>query len=55
MLHNYNFIRFSLKALLTTLTELKAIAAPAIQGASNPIAAIGMPAMLYQMPRISSV
>ena len=26
MLHNYNFIRFSLKALLTTLTELKAIA-----------------------------
>ena len=53
MLHNYNFIRFSLKALLTTLTELKAIAAPAIQG--NPIAAIGMPAMLYQMPRISSV
>lgn len=32
MLHNYNFIRFSLKALLTTLTELKAIAAPAIQG-----------------------
>ena len=46
MLHNYNFIRFSLKALLTTLTELKAIA-PAIQGASNPIAAIGMPAMLY--------
>lgn len=32
MLHNYNFIRFSLKALLTTLTELKAIAAPAIKG-----------------------
>ena len=46
MLHNYNFIRFSLKALLTTLTELKAIA-HTIQGASNPIAAIGMPAMLY--------
>ena len=47
MLHNYNFIRFSLKALLTTLTELKAIAHQSIQGASNPIAAIGMPAMLY--------
>ena len=45
MLHNYNFIRFSLKALLTTLTELKAIAH--YPRASNPIAAIGMPAMLY--------
>ena len=37
MLHNYNFIRFSLKALLTTLTELKAIAAPAIQGQVIPL------------------
>ena len=46
MLHNYNFIRFSLKALLTTLTELKAIAT-SYPRASNPIAAIGMPAMLY--------
>ena len=46
MLHNYNFIRFSLKALLTTLTELKAIAA-LLSKVSNPIAAIGMPAMLY--------
>ena len=36
MLHNYNFIRFSLKALLTTLTELKAIA-PAIQGQVIPL------------------
>ena len=54
MLHNYNFICFGLKALLTTLTELKAIAAPAIQGA-NPIAAIGMPAMLYPNAQNSSV
>jgi len=39
-------MRFNLSALATTLTELKAIAAPAIHGASNPSAAIGMPATL---------
>jgi hypothetical protein len=32
--------------LLTTLTELMAIAAPAITGDSHPKAAIGMPTML---------
>lgn len=39
-------MRFKRKALVTTLTELKAIAAPATHGANNPRAAIGMPATL---------
>src|SRR5699024_1115660 len=42
----YTFTRFRRSELVTTLTELKAIAAPAIHGASNPIAAIGIPALL---------
>ena len=37
MLHNYNFIRFSLKALLTTLTELKAIAHQLSKGQVIPL------------------
>lgn len=40
------FILFNLKAFETTLNELNAIAAPATHGASNPAAAIGMPALL---------
>ncbi len=50
---DFNFIHFNLKLLLTTLTELIAIAAPAIIGFSkNPVkgykipAAIGMPITL---------
>ncbi|CRG03608.1 Uncharacterised protein [Streptococcus pneumoniae] len=39
-------IRFNLNALVTTLTELNVIAAPAIHGASRPKAAIGIPAIL---------
>jgi len=42
----YNFIRFNLNAFVTTLTELRAMAAPAIHGASKPSAAIGIPATL---------
>jgi hypothetical protein len=48
--HNFTvvvgFQRFSNKALLITLTELSAIAAPATTGFKNPNAASGMPATL---------
>ncbi|WP_435407474.1 hypothetical protein [Reinekea marina] len=37
---------------MTTLTELKAIAAPATQGASRPIAAIGYLQHCNQTPKI---
>jgi hypothetical protein len=40
------FQRFNSKALLITLTELNAIAAPATTGFKNPNAANGMPATL---------
>src|SRR5699024_1535 len=43
----YSCTFLSLNEFVTTLTELNAIAAPAIQGARSPIAAIGMPALLY--------
>ena len=46
------FIRFRRKAFVTTLTELKAIAAPATQGASRPIAAIGYLQHCNQTPKI---
>src|SRR5690606_17914382 len=45
-LYFYNLTLFNRSAFVTTLTELNAIAAPATQGASNPIAAIGIPAVL---------
>lgn len=38
--------RRSSRALLTTLTELSAIAAPATTGLRKPMAASGMPAVL---------
>ncbi len=40
------FQRLSSNALLTTLTELNAIAAPAITGLSKPKAASGIPTRL---------
>src|SRR5699024_11761972 len=43
----YILALFKRRELETTLTELNAIAAPATHGASNPIAAIGIPAVLY--------
>src|SRR5699024_5424194 len=43
---SYNFIRFNLSELVTTLTELNAIAEPATHGASKRKAAIGIPATL---------
>src|SRR5699024_10842687 len=43
----YILTLFKRSEFVTTLTELNAIAAPAIQGASKPIAAIGIPALLY--------
>ena len=39
----YIFTRFNRSELVTTETELKAIAAPATHGANNPKAAIGIP------------
>ena len=48
----YNRWVFSLKLLLTTLTELRAIAAPAIMGSSiNPLIGYSMPAAMG-MPMI---
>src|SRR5690606_40310045 len=43
----YIFTLFRRSELVTTLTELNAIAAPAIHGARKPKAAIGIPAVLY--------
>src|SRR5699024_12200145 len=43
---NHILTRFSRSEFDTTLTELNAIAPPAIHGASSPAAAIGMPALL---------
>ena len=51
---SYRFTHFNLRLFMTTLTELRAIAAPAIIGSSkkplmgyNTPAASGMPMMLY--------
>lgn len=40
---HYILTRFNLSEFVTTETELNAMAAPAIQGARSPRAAIGMP------------
>src|SRR5699024_9615838 len=43
----YILTLFKRRELVTTLTELNAIAAPATHGANKPTAAIGIPALLY--------
>jgi len=43
----FRVVSFKLKELVTTDTELKAMAAPAIIGLSRPKAAKGMPIILY--------
>jgi len=45
-LSNYNFFILKSNELVTTLTELRAIAPPAIIGLSSPRAAIGIPIVL---------